>query len=501
MEDRIIEVTKNYFEKYMDPEELARVVRYDNVSAMWDDCVKKYADAEAVEDGSVRTYAELDKDISSLRAALSEQGVAAGDMVGVYMPNSYEFIKSFFAVTTMGAVAILMPVQLDEKTVYGISMGFGLKALIYDSSVEEKVTFAKNTNTVTKFIDNKAEGTSDPGAVYPAPEQPCCIMFTGGTTGKSKGAILSHKAMMTGVYNGNLGVKNIFGKRYMIVLPMTHVFGLIRNTLCCLSTGSFLHVVRNNKEMFREMAMFRPTDLVLVPALAELALNVSRMMGPQIFGGQLETIICGASAVPPYLVKEYAKFGTKLYPGYGLTESANLVSGNCEFENYPESVGFPYPNQTLRIVDGELWLKGDNMMTAYAGNPEENEKAYEDGWFKTGDLVRIDENNLLYIVGRIKDVIVLSTGENISPEEIENKFIEIDFVQDAMISEDSGKLKLEIFPRGEVVKAIEAEDKEAYMKEELEKMNMTLASYQRVSAIVIRDQDFERTPAMKKIRK
>ena len=501
MEDKIIEVKTNVFEKYMDPEDIKKIVRYNNVSEMWEACVKNYGDAAAVEDGSVRTYAMLDEDIASMRAALSEAGVKAGDKVGVYMPNSYEFIKSFFAVTTMGAVAILMPVQLDDKTVYGITMGFGLKALIYDASLEEKVAFAKNTNPNTLYIDNLASGTEDPGMVYPAPETPCCIMFTGGTTGKSKGAILSHKSVMTGTYNGCLGYKHVFGKRYMIVLPMTHVFGLVRNTLTCIATGSFLHVVRNNKEMFREMAMFRPTDLILVPALAELALNVSRMMGPQIFGGQLETIICGASVVPPYLVKEYAKLGTKLYPGYGLTESANLVSGNCECDKYPESVGFAYPNQTLRIVDGELWLKGDNMMTAYAGNPEENEKAFEDGWFKTGDLVKIDDEGFIFIVGRIKDIIVLPTGENVSPEEMENKFVEPDFIQDAMVLEENGKLVLEVFPRAAVVAAIEAEDKNEYIKTELEKINMTLPSYQRVTSIVIRDEDFARTPAMKKIRK
>lgn len=499
--EKIYEIKENVFAKYMDPEDLAKIVRYSNVSEMWDDCVKKYGDAAAVEDGSTRTYAMMDEDIASMRAALAEAGVAAGDMVGVYMPNSYEFIKSFFAITTMGAVALLMPVQLDDKTVYGITMGFKLKALIYDASVEEKVAFAKNTNPNTKYIDNMAAGSDDPGKVYPPAETPCCIMFTGGTTGKSKGAILSHKAIMTGTYNGCLGYKHVFGKRYMIVLPMTHVFGLVRNTLTCLATGSFLHVVRNNKEMFREMAMFRPTDLILVPALAELALNVSRMMGPQVFGGQLETIICGASVVPPYLVKEYGKLGTRLLPGYGLTESANLVSGNAEAEKYPESVGFAFPNQTLKIVDGELWLKGDNMMLGYAGNPEENEKAYEDGWFKTGDLVRIDDEGFIFIVGRIKDIIVLPTGENISPEEIENKFVEPDFVQDAMVFEENGKLVLEVFPRAAVVAAIEAEDKNAYIKAELEKVNMTLPSYQRVTSIVIREEDFPRTPAMKKIRK
>ena len=108
--EQIFEIKENVFAKYMDPEDLAKIVRYNNVSEMWEACVKNYGDACAVEDGSIRTYAMMDEDIASMRAALAEAGVKAGDMVGVYMPNSYEFIKSFFAITTMGAVALLMPV-------------------------------------------------------------------------------------------------------------------------------------------------------------------------------------------------------------------------------------------------------------------------------------------------------------------------------------------------------------------------------------------------------
>jgi len=500
MEEKTFEVKQNYFQKYMDPEIFAKLERFDSVAAMWDHSVKEFADNPAIEDGQTVTYAQMDEDVRALRAALNEAGVSKGDIVGIYFPNSYDFMKAFFAVTTMGAVAVLMPIQLDEKTVYGITLKFKMKALVYDAAVDEKVAFARKMNTETVFLTQEAKGANDPGLCLCAPEEPCCVMFTGGTTGKSKGALLSHKAVMTGTLNGCYGLKNVFGKRYMIVLPLTHVFGLIRNAMTPMYTGSLLHIVRNNKEMFREMAAFRPTDLVLVPALAELALNVSRMMGTQIFGGQLETIICGASAVPPYLVKEYGKLGVKLYPGYGLTESANLVSGNPECDAHPDSVGFPYPNQEFKIVDGELWIKGDNMMTCYIGDPEENAKSFEDGWFKTGDLIRIDEDGLMYIVGRIKDIIVLPTGENVSPEELENIFIEPDFVQDAMVSEQDGQLVLEVFPRAAVVAAIEAEDKEAYMKQVLDEINISLSSEKRVSKIVFRNEDFPRTPAMKKVR-
>jgi long-chain acyl-CoA synthetase len=153
-----------------------------------------------------------------------------------------------------------------------------------------------------------------------------------------------------------------------------------------------------------------------------------------------------------------------------------------------------------KVVDGELWLKGTNMMDGYFGD-EENALAYEDGWFKTGDLVRFDEDGFLYITGRIKEIIVLSSGENVSPAELEVKFYEIDGVQDCLVYDitegNAQLLVLEILPRVSVLKARGVEDLEAYFKEEVEKINASLPAFEKINKIVIRDSDFVRTPAMK----
>jgi long-chain acyl-CoA synthetase len=325
-------------------------------------------------------------------------------------------------------------------------------------------------------------------------------LFTGGTTGKSKGAKLSHKALLAGTKNGCYGIKEIFEQRYLLVLPLTHVFGLVRNLLTCLYTGSAMYICRNNKDMFRDVAVFKPTIMVLVPALAEMALNLSVQFGRNMWGPDLQTIICGAAPVAPYLVREYAKIGVTLLPGYGLTESANLVSGNPEALRKPESVGLIYGGMDYKIVDGELWLKGINMMDGYV-TPEDNAIAYEDGYFKTGDLVHIDEEGFLYITGRTKEIIVLSTGENVSPAELEVKFAAIDAVQDCLVfdMEEGGRqiLALEVLPRMTTVKALGIEDIYAYLKAEVDKINETLPSFEKINKLIIRDTDFVRTPAMK----
>ena len=288
----------------------------------------------------------------------------------------------------------------------------------------------------------------------------------------------------------------------MLVLPLSHVFGLIRNLMTALYTGSTLFICRNNKDMFRDIAMFRPTVLVLVPALAEMALNLSKKFGKNMLGDSLKYIICGAAAVPPYLIHEYKNvFDIMLLPGYGLTESANLVSGNPENIKKPESVGLLFPNQDVKVVDGELRIKGRNMMIGYIG--EEEEGVYdEEGYFRTGDLVRFDQDGFLYITGRIKEIIVLPTGENISPAELEVRFLELDLIQDAQVYEDvaddgSHFLALEVVPRAPEVAKLGDVNPAAVITAELEKINNTLPTEKRVSRIIVRDSDFERTPSMK----
>ena len=495
----VINVNTNLFEKYTDAETLKKIIKYPNFVTAWERSVQQYASLTAIGDnGNEYTYAQLDEDTAYLRATLLKNGVKKGDKVCLYAPSSYAFVKAFLAIVTLGAVAVLVPAQLDDKTLFGCTMKFGSKYVVYEASLKEKTAIAASQGVCV--IDADAAQTEKAAAVEGLTEKdPCCIVFTGGTTGKSKGALLSHGAVMAGIRNGCLGFKEIFNERYFLLIPLTHVFGLIRNLLTSLYTGSMLYICRNPKNMFKEMPVVKPTFLVIVPALAELILTIAKQMGVGVTGGCLKYIVCGASAVSPHLVTEFNELGVCLLGGYGLTESANLVCGNAESLRKPESVGLPYPNQQLKIVNGELWLKGENMMDGYVGEKEENELAYEDGWFKTGDLVRVDEEGYFYIVGRIKEVLVLDTGEKVSPQELEAKFCVLDYLSDAMVYEDfteNGRqiLTLEVVPRVGCTVDVET------IKADLKAINLKLLPYERVSKIVVRDKDFDRTPAMKKIR-
>ena len=489
------------FRKYTSADVWEKLRLYDSVTEMWENSATEFADSVAIiDEGTEYTYKKLDEDAGAFRTVLH---IEKGMRVGILAANSYDFVKAFVAITTAGGTAVILPAQLDANTVFGCCMKFRLAKLVYQPQLEEKTAVAAMQAKHVELIDITATAQEQTPAVSCAAEDPCAIMFTGGTTGRSKGALLSNGAVMQGTLNGCYGYPDVFGHRYLLVLPLSHVFGLIRNLMTSLYTGSTLFICRNNKDMFRDIAVFKPTILVLVPALAEMALTLSKKFKRNMLGEDLKYIICGAAAVPPYLLSEYRKQGITLFPGYGLTESANLVSGNPETVTKPDSVGLMYPNQEYKIVEGELWLKGRNMMLGYIG--EEEAEAYEDGWFKTGDLVRVDEDGFLYITGRIKEIIVLSNGENVSPAEVEANFNALPFIQDSQVFEDVNEqgvhfLALEVVPRMTELAAISDEDPNSYMMRELERVNKTLLPYERVSRIVIRDTDFARTPSMKIVR-
>lgn len=493
--------TREVFRKYTDEKTFERIVEFETVSQMWENCLKEYKNLSAINfAGKSYTFEQIENDAAKFRGVLKNCNAEKGERIGLLCANSYDFVKAFIAITTNGNSAVILPAHLDEMTIFGCCMKFGLKKIVVQDSLIEKTNIAKSKNIqIIKANEDCSESVS---MTKNNGSDECVLMFTGGTTGKSKAAILTNEAVLQGTVNGCYGYENVFNQKYILVLPLSHVFGLIRNLMTSLYTGSELFICQNNKDMFRDIAIFKPTILVAVPALVEMSLKLSNQFGKNMLGPDMKYIICGAAAVSPYLVTEYKKLGVAVFPGYGLTESANLVSGNPESAENPDSVGFLYPNQEYRLENDELWIKGKNMFTEYAGEPEENKNAFCDGWFKTGDLARIDENGFLYITGRIKEIIVLPTGENISPAELESKFNQLTLIQDCQVFEnvdENGKhfLELEVVPRASEFGKIEAENKGEYLTKELEKINITLPSFQRVSKITIRTSDFERTPSMK----
>lgn len=497
---------RQVFAKYTDPQYFLKIVDMDTVVEMLTRCEKEYFDLPAISDSTGDyTYGELCVAVAKYRQVLKNNGITPGQRVGLLCTNSFDLVKSFLAVVTYGCTALIFPLQIDDKHLVDYSAKFNLSAIVYGENFIDKLKLVSESNEKLSLIDAKQSADSECDFANVDGKTPCIIVLTGGSSGKNKGALLSHKAFMQGVTNGCYGWENPFYQKYVSVLPLSHVFGLIRSTMTPLYSGCHIRISKSPKDLFSDIRTFKPNFLVLVPALVDMAINLSKKFGRNMLGDSVKNIVCGGAHVAPYLIEECALRGIKVAPGYGLSESANLVSGNPEQLKKPESVGIPYPNQQLKIVNGELWLKGNNIMDGYVDEEEENKRAFVDGWFRTGDLVRFDEDGFLYITGRCKDIIVLSNGENVSPEEVETHFNALSIVQDSQVFEctiENGKhvLALEVFPRKTELTKLGVTDIEEYVIEQLKEVNATLQSHMRVSKFIVRTTDFERDSSMKIVR-
>ncbi|MBR0177085.1 MAG: acyl--CoA ligase [Bacteroidales bacterium] len=489
----------DYFPSMLSAEELAQLSYIPTLSEFVTWIEHKWADLPCLSDTiNTLTYKQVCDIVARKRALLNDMGLTKGDKVAILDNTTCEAVEMFLAATSAGYVAINLPSQLPPQAIVGCCMKFGVKVLAYGKDFIEVVKDAPcKTIAITDTADHAAPvATVDKN-------DPAAIFFTGGTTGTPKGAILPHRALMRGALNGCYAPGKQLGCHvYACVLPLSHVFGLICSTLSALYKGAEWVAAANVKDTISKFPMIRPTYLVAVPGICEILLGLVKMYGKQFIGGRLSYIISGAANVPPKLIREFSELGIHLFEGYGMTEGANLTTGNIDVLTHPTSVGKLYPEQEAKVVDGELWYRGDNVFLGYYGEPEKTaETLTEDGWVKTGDLVRFDDDGYMYIVGRIKNLIILGNGENISPESIEEPFYKDPKLRDCLVKEDEldGRqvIAIEILPRMEEFGNGPWEEVEAYFKDLVGKVNAELPTTHQVRKITVRKEDFKRTGAMK----
>ena len=365
-----------------------------------------------------KTYLELKNDVEFLAKVLAKNGVKKNDVVGLVFRNEYDFVSSFFACLRLGAIAALLPASLPPEVIQRLSFVFNYKHLMFNDYLAEKFAGIESLVKVNASQLDKNEQYDELPTVEVNPDDPACIVFTGGTTGNPKGALLSHKNLCRGALNGTYVTGKAFGHRYLSLIPFTHIFGLVKNLLTVFISGSTLYLCPNPANFAKEAPSFAPDTMVLTPGLGSMVLTLMKTYSPKMFGPNFKTIIAGGANVPPKLIKDFYELGIDCLPGYGLTEATNLVSGNASILTKPDSVGIAYPGQELKVVDGELYVKGDNVFLGYYGNEAATKQVLVDGWLHTGDLARIDEEGYIYILGRINNLIVLSSGLKIVPESL-----------------------------------------------------------------------------------
>ncbi len=489
----------NYFYDMIPAEELAQLKYIPTVPEFVTWITEKWADRPAVSDqNNSYTYAEMSKRIARRRAYLNKLGLQKGDKVAILELTSINAIEMFLAAISAGYVAINLPAQLPAQAVVGCCMRFGVKVL----AVRDE--FKDRANGVPCQVISSASMADEEAPVASVDkEDPAAIFFTGGTTGAPKGAVLPHRALMRGSFNGCFAPgSQLDHKKYICFLPLSHVFGLVKSTMSVFYTGAEWYAAEDIKATIGKIPMIQPTTLVLVPGLCDVLMGLVNMYGPQFLGGKLKQIVAGAANVPPRLITAFENVGVSFVFGYGMTEGANLTTGNADVDTHPTSVGKVYDQQEIKIVDGEIWIHGDNVFQGYYGDPE-NTKATltDDGWIKTGDLGYVDEDGFVYITGRIKNLIILANGENVSPESVEEPFYKCDALKDCLAKEEEingvPAISLEILPRVEAFKDKSDEDIYAFFKKVVEDVNAQQPTTHRVAKFTIRKEDFKRTGSLK----
>ncbi len=486
----------NYFYDMVDQDEMATFEYLPTIVDLLEKCKRDYSEYPAISDKvTTYTYKELYDRVARRRAFINSMELPEGSKIAVMARNDLDAMELLLAIATSGHTYIMLPNALGHEALVGISMKFGLAGMFV---AEEFMSIAEGVTCPIWPSSSIGDDMAEPAKV--TKDNIAAIYFTGGTTGAPKGAVLTHGAMMRGAFNGVFQPGKVMHKRYIALLPLSHIFGSIKSFLACLYTGSIVYTCTDMRAAVGDIPVVKPQVLVLVPGLVEIIFNIAKLKGKE-FLGELETMIVGAAPVPPRLMKIADEMGICLCAGYGLTEAANLSFANCDTVSNPHSMGKVYPEQEYKVVNGELWIKGDNLMLGYYNDPEKTAEVMEDGWLKTGDLVEFDKDGYIYITGRIKNLIILANGENVSPEELEDLFYKEDSIRDCLVSEmefnGNQVIGIEILPFMPACQGLSQKEIQTKMQEITDKINKTLPPYKRILKVVVRAEDFKRTGAMK----
>lgn len=372
-------------------------------------------------------------------------------------------------------------------------------------AVKYYIHFQEKTDGMLFLNDLISENEGKIPEGGPAEEDMAAILFTSGTTGKSKGVMLSH-ANLTDNTKCEPDL-NYHGEKRMTVLPVHHIFCFTCDILCSLWYGRTLCVNDSLMRISKNMKIFQPDSVTLVPMIAESLLNkLNQVYGKtgdiktavsEVLAESIDIIYTGGAYLNPDIIAGFRKFGVEIAQGYGMTECSPRICSGKKNSEAPESVGEIVPGCEVRIDDGEICVRSRSVMMGYYKDPEETAKTLTpDGWLRTGDLGYRDDAGYLYITGRKKNLIILSNGENVSPEELENQYSGFAPVKEIVVHAVNERITAEIYPDPEYI----SDDLLSEIQKKTDEINESFPPAKRIVSIVIRDKEFEKTTSKKIIR-
>ncbi len=478
-----------------------------------------------------RDYSGLYENIIAIRKGLLAEGLEKKHiaLIGV---SSVEWIESYLGIITGSSVAVPLDAGLpcedltelinrsDSEALFlspknkslldGILSGCPkLKKiwLLQDEKINDADKIDNSDKTVASLIDLKNICKStDKDADKPVPEDIATIIFTSGTTGKSKGVMLTQNNLVSNVQSVSYYAEP--GTVMLSVLPVHHVYCLVMDWLKGFSLGATICINDSFMHMVRNMSIFKPEVILMVPMMVEtiykkLAAADSsipkNILADKIFGGNLRIIFMGGAHLDPFYIEKFAEYGIDIYEGYGMSECSPVISSNLPESHKIGSIGRPLSNAEISFDNGEILVRGTSVMKGYYKMPEETAETLRDGWLHTGDKGYLDEDGFLFINGRVKNLIILSNGENISPEEIENKLALNELVGEVIVTGENNGLTARIYPEQELVLANNMNEDEIQEKLQkfLDKYNSEQPTYRRITGLVIRKNPFIRSSTKK----
>ena len=388
-------------------ETLRDIVKY-SAEHYGEQAAYRYKVKKEIED---KSYNDVNRDSMAISRMMEDLGMK-GKHVAIIGTTTYQWIISYFGVVNSASVAVPIDAQLPADAICELLVRADVEMLIFDEIRADVATAVKTACPEVKYIISMQAEQENDGILswrelvekyqgeYETeinPDQLCTILFTSGTTGKSKGVMLSHRNLSDNATC--LDMKIPVGTVSMTLLPINHVYcltmdiikGMFIGATVCIN-DSIMHVQKNLKLFQPELVLLVPLVIESIYAKLKAAGNLlpKKMIAKQAFGGNLKTICSGGAYLDPDYVGKFAEYGITILQGYGMTECSPVISNNLEWENKVGSVGKLLPNCEAKIVDEEIWVKGSSVMMGYYKMPEETAETLEDGWLKTGDLGYID---------------------------------------------------------------------------------------------------------------
>lgn len=529
-----------------------------------------YLDGDTIENSRKVTYNQYINDINCLGTAMIEMGLK-GKRIAIISENRYEWEVAYLAICCGTGIVVPLDKALQIDEIESLIIRSEAEAIFYSSKYNEFMqTIQKNgksnlkyfismdleKNDFNKFsqkeVIKKGQELLDSGNkefidAKINNEEMNIMLFTSGTTSKSKSVMLSHKNLCTNTMDICKSFEVDETDRFLSFLPLHHTFECTAGFLFPISVGSSIVFSKGVRHIASEMKNFKITTMISVPALVEkmydkimksieekgklatvktgiklsnallkVGIDIKKKVFKEIYenlGGHLKILVVGGAPFSAEKEKGFWDLGFNVLQGYGLTETSPVIAAELTKQKRIGSIGKKMPSVEVKIDNpdekgvGELLAKGDSVMLGYYENEEANEEVFDkEGWFHTGDLARIDKDGYIFISGRKKFVIVLKNGKNVYPEEIEALIDRSNLIKESMVygmpdDDDDVKIGVKVVYDKEYIQNKFGDIKEDQIKEKIwnwvKEVNKTLPKYKYVKSLILTEEELVKTTTLK----